>query len=378
MQNIRSTLKQEFTLSNICFTYSKPEAFFLPQWRWPHSIFVLYRLALALYTLAGFANHYAVMISLEIPHNPMVYLTSWSYLLLALHCNVAAIVTTYSYYVIYKITRQNTCNKTVLKSISPLTTQRTPENGHIADAMNNCVNYSENDALPARNNESEYQNQDEENFMKTSRSSEPIAVQHICIDAHHSMETGKGTTFGCSLPGAHQSNMVWRVDVTGAKTMCVKNLDKVCWFMKLTWLLFDIASLAAIMVSCMYFITIFPQNHSHGESVTFQDLNTHAFNSLIVIFELVITAYPIRLLHVLYPFLFGIMYIIFNVIYWAQDQVKNVLYPDVVDWNFPEKTVLLLTFLLFVLIPVQQCLHFLVYKLRLYIYFRIYKQHYNS
>lgn len=318
------------------------------------------------------------MISLELLHNPMVYLTSWSYLLLALYCSVAAATTTYSFYVLYRITRQNTSNVTVIKTASSTSTQRIPESYHIADAMNNCVSYLENDPLPAVNNESEYQNQDEENFMKTSGSLEPIAVQQICVDPNFPVETGKETAFGCSLPGEHQSSMVWRADVTQAKMKCVQNLDKIGWFMKLTWLLFDTASIAAIMVSCMYFITIFPQNHSEGDTLTFQDLNTHAFNSLIVMFELAITAYPIRLLHAIYPFIFGIIYIIFNVIYWAQDKENNVLYPDVVDWNYPEKTILLIMFLLFVLLPIQQCLHFLLYKLRLYVYFKVYKQHYIS
>lgn len=46
---------------------------------------------------------------------------------------------------------------------------------------------------------------------------------------------------------------------------------------------------------------------------------THALNSVIMVFDILIVAYPLRLYHVIQPILFGISYGIFSYIYYLFD-----------------------------------------------------------
>ena len=77
-------------------------------------------------------------------------------------------------------------------------------------------------------------------------------------------------------------------------------------------------------------------------------------------------AKPIRILHLIYPFIFGIVYGLFSVIY----QVGGggaAIYP-VLDWHKPEKTILYVFMLLFVGILVIHTVLFALHKLRIFIH----------
>jgi len=134
--------------------------------------------------------------------------------------------------------------------------------------------------------------------------------------------------------------------------------------MKLSWFLFSVATTAAVMVTAVFFAGVFPVLHLNHVSVI--DINVHIMNTVLVILEFSISAFPVRLLHVVYVLCYGLAYVIFSVIYWAIDH-SNVMYPGVLDWNAPKTTAVVLVVLTFVGIPLLQLILFSIYQLRLYI-----------
>jgi len=139
------------------------------------------------------------------------------------------------------------------------------------------------------------------------------------------------------------------------------------WYMQLSWFLFCVATAAAIIVSMVFFTGIFPRLHRDYLSVI--DINLHVMNTVLVILEFTIAAYPVRLLHVVYVYCYGLAYVIFSVIYWAFNH-SHVMYPGVLDWNNPGTTAVVLVVVAFVGLPLLQLILFGIYQLRKYIYTR--------
>ena len=148
------------------------------------------------------------------------------------------------------------------------------------------------------------------------------------------------------------------------------------WYMKLTWFLSTIVYVFGIIVTIVYFSALFPYI---GVTKGFiHDLDVHAFNTLQIFIDMAIIARPVRLLHAIYPLIYGAIYLIFSVIYWSQDKKNNVLYPGVLDWNQPERTGLNMVLLAVLGIPLLQMILFGIFRLRLYVYKRVYGIDYLS
>ena len=142
------------------------------------------------------------------------------------------------------------------------------------------------------------------------------------------------------------------------------------WYMKLTWFLSTIVYVFGIIVTIVYFSALFPYI---GVTKGFiHDLDVHAFNTLQIFIDMAIIARPLRLLHAIYPLIYGAIYLIFSVIYWSQDKKNNVLYPGVLDWNQPGRTGLNMGLLAVLGIPLLQLILFGIFRLRLYVYKRVY------
>lgn len=133
---------------------------------------------------------------------------------------------------------------------------------------------------------------------------------------------------------------------------------------KIDSLLFCVAAPAAGIVTVVYFVAVFPTRH---RGVSTEDVNVHMMNSVIVLLELTFTALPIRLLHVVYTWLYGMIYVAFSAVYWYSDHA-NVMYPGVLDWNQPVTTIIVLVVLMFVGVPILQAFLFLIYRLRVLIH----------
>ncbi|XP_050409359.1 uncharacterized protein LOC126824218, partial [Patella vulgata] len=93
-----------------------------------------------------------------------------------------------------------------------------------------------------------------------------------------------------------------------------EDLKKLPWYLIMVWTLFEIMSPMAIAVTLLYWITVFPLlNCPIGNN----GVLLHIMNSVVVLIDHSVTALPIRLLHVVYSLIFGLVYVIFTVICWA-------------------------------------------------------------
>lgn len=141
------------------------------------------------------------------------------------------------------------------------------------------------------------------------------------------------------------------------------------FYIKLSWFLFVVASSAAFLVTIVFFTAIYP-----GMQITYlskDDIHLHVMNSVLVVFELAVSAIPVRILHVVYVIAYGALYVAFSAIYWAFDH-SRVMYPGVLDWNHPLITIVIMLVLSLVGFPILQCLLFAAYRLRLCVYNRFY------
>eukprot|EP00106_Octopus_bimaculoides_P017257 XP_014784699.1 PREDICTED: uncharacterized protein LOC106879579 [Octopus bimaculoides] len=150
-----------------------------------------------------------------------------------------------------------------------------------------------------------------------------------------------------------------------------------CYF-QLCWLLYETLFVSAISVGSIYLIELLPQLRQQPErrTVSFADIGVNCINSLLIFSEVFICAYPVRLLHVIYPIIYAISYIVFSLAYWSYDTEANVIYPSILNWNNPGLTAAQIVLLVFVVIPLLNAVHFGLYHLRLFIYRQIYMEDY--
>ncbi|KAL8604343.1 hypothetical protein ACOMHN_028106 [Nucella lapillus] len=144
------------------------------------------------------------------------------------------------------------------------------------------------------------------------------------------------------------------------------------WYVQGYWCLSNVIQVMALVVTVTYFGALY----SASQGVSLLDLNVHGISSVMIVIDVVVCARPVRLMHVLYPLLYGMAYVIFSAIYWSQDHVNNVLYPNVLDWNYPGPTCGVVVGLALVGIPLLQLVHYGVYRLRLCCHSRIYGESY--
>ena len=97
----------------------------------------------------------------------------------------------------------------------------------------------------------------------------------------------------------------------------------------------------------------------------------HSLNSAYVLIDLFICASPIRILHMLYPIVFGFVYAVFNVSYFLADgeghDGKDYIYRDM-HWEEGPLKSLGMCLVGFVVAATMQIVLFAVYELRLYVY----------
>ena len=74
-------------------------------------------------------------------------------------------------------------------------------------------------------------------------------------------------------------------------------------------------------------------------------------------------ATPLKVLHIVYVYIYALLYLIWSLIYWAIDHT-NVIYPIILDWNKPDVTILFSLFLAFICVPISHGLMYGGYQLR--------------
>ena len=134
------------------------------------------------------------------------------------------------------------------------------------------------------------------------------------------------------------------------------------WFHEALWVIYNIASVAAILVTLSFWLLIFSASNGIGAvTVIF-----HGVNSIVIVGDTMLTSVPVHLFHVIYPMLYSIAYIILTVIYWAVDQ-HNYIYPQTDYTGRPVLAAVSQVCLFFIGIPLCQSVMFGFYRLRLWI-----------
>lgn len=134
------------------------------------------------------------------------------------------------------------------------------------------------------------------------------------------------------------------------------------WYHQVTWLIYNIAFCAAIIVTVAYWLF-------QAKNVKFLDVVTHAFNTVFVLTELILGCVPIRLLHWLYTVIYLTLYVIFSVIYWQADGLNSRGKPyiyKILDYDDKNPGVITALVLALVVVapPLTQLAMLGLYKLR--------------
>ena len=97
------------------------------------------------------------------------------------------------------------------------------------------------------------------------------------------------------------------------------------------------------------------------------DTNLHGIISVIVFIDNTVSAIPIQILHVIYPVIFGWVYVAFTLIYYEMDPENNILYPGLLNWNKPGITIGVILVVTILLMPLIQLAWYGWYRLIMWI-----------
>ncbi|XP_052084298.1 uncharacterized protein LOC127721544 [Mytilus californianus] len=137
------------------------------------------------------------------------------------------------------------------------------------------------------------------------------------------------------------------------------------WYLKVDWVFFNVSNTISILISIMYWGLIY----TGSEELTSVNIETHALNIVYIIINFFMTGIPVRFYHFLHPIVFGIIYIVFSVIYEASGgtnhQNKTHIY-SVLDWSDTVHTSMIALLIVFVAIPICHFTLFLLHLIRLF------------
>jgi hypothetical protein len=210
-----------------------------------------------------------------------------------------------------------------------------------------------------------------------------IALVVACV---HTAEQGNHCCHREHVGDIEQTDMIDRdcddytPNVTSTEAeddeVLIRQPQSLPWYMKFSWMLFNVAAVGAILVSIVYWTALYPQMKYNKTDMRFiVDFNLHGVNSIVILLEMFIAATPIRLMHFIYPLIYGAAYAIFSLIFWADDN-SRVIYPKVLDWNDPGTTILVVVILALVGLPIFQLFLYGLYRLRVTVFRAIYRQRY--
>ncbi|XP_030377658.1 protein rolling stone [Scaptodrosophila lebanonensis] len=148
------------------------------------------------------------------------------------------------------------------------------------------------------------------------------------------------------------------VQESGAKARMTRSL-------KLYWLIYNMSLSLALIISTVYWIFLHGKMNKPARFPVISVL-THGLNSVLMIIDFLIIAFPLRLLHVVYCMSTAIFFFVFTVIYHfsgGTDEFGNHYVYPILDWTKPVGCII--TFAgIFMLYIIFWLLLFGVYKLK--------------
>ena len=91
--------------------------------------------------------------------------------------------------------------------------------------------------------------------------------------------------------------------------------DNVAWYQKIAWILFNVAPVVELAIAILYWAVLYnPTNAFNSLGV---DVNTHLTPAVIGLLDVWITGIVMNIYHVYMPFAYGIVYVVFTLIYYG-------------------------------------------------------------
>nr|ADG65076.1 hypothetical protein [Drosophila pseudoobscura] len=159
----------------------------------------------------------------------------------------------------------------------------------------------------------------------------------------------------------------WHYDLRNTRSVVQEsgNKTETTRGLKIYWWLYNMTITMALSISTVYWVFL------HGKMnkpMRFPVTNviTHGLNTVMMLIDFLVVAFPLRLLHVVYSIALAILFFVFTLIYHfcgGTDEHGNPYVYPILDWNNP--TSCLVTFAgIFVLIVCYWFLLFGLYKLK--------------
>ncbi|KXJ25417.1 protein rolling stone [Exaiptasia diaphana] len=137
--------------------------------------------------------------------------------------------------------------------------------------------------------------------------------------------------------------------------------DETRWYHKMQWFFYSVASTQAIGVTLFFWLFDYD-----GMGITLSDVNVHVLNSVFMLIDHSLSSMPVRVLHVVYPMAFILLYMIATVLYWALIS-KEYIYKKMDYSTNPGLAVGLLLAAMFIIAPVVHSFYYATYRLRAYL-----------
>ncbi|XP_038058688.1 protein rolling stone-like [Patiria miniata] len=137
---------------------------------------------------------------------------------------------------------------------------------------------------------------------------------------------------------------------------------------RIHWFLFSITININLIVTIVYWSLLYSPSYN-GPS--FFDFNVHATPAIISTLDLFVTAIPVRLLHFVYPLVFGIAYVVMTVIFWAAGgrTAYGPIYPILDYTNDPGLAAGVICGVMVLCLVLQGAL-WCLYKLRMWVWMK--------
>ena len=134
---------------------------------------------------------------------------------------------------------------------------------------------------------------------------------------------------------------------------------------KVSWVLFTVAISVAFMVSALFWSVVYDPSKGAPDYIT---INAHGVNSILALADTLVSGMPVRILHATFPFLYGVTYAIFSVVYWklggTDPEGDPYIYSALDYGGHPARTAILIVLFLFAAVPTSQMLLYGLYRLR--------------
>ncbi|VDO14331.1 unnamed protein product [Rodentolepis nana] len=136
---------------------------------------------------------------------------------------------------------------------------------------------------------------------------------------------------------------------------CKKDATVSRWISEILWFFYGMSMNTVVVTSLGYWAALWDPTYNRFYQP--ESEYKHSIPALTVVLDLWINGLPIRLLHALYPMIFGILYSTFSYLYYDAGNVDPI-YP-ILDWSQPAKAAIICLTIIIVGLFVQFLLYLL-------------------